>query len=50
MVPIEYYVGLSAILFMIGAMGVLTRRCHCHHKEDEDLPAQGFIHPGKGHK
>ena len=26
MVPIEYYVGLSAILFMIGAMGVLTRR------------------------
>jgi len=26
MVPIEYYVGLSAILFIIGAMGVLTRR------------------------
>ena len=26
MVPIEYYVGLSAILFSIGAMGVLIRR------------------------
>ncbi len=26
MVPIEYYVGLSAILFTIGALGVLTRR------------------------
>jgi len=26
MVAIEYYVALSAILFMIGAMGVLTRR------------------------
>ncbi|MGE5221087.1 MAG: NADH-quinone oxidoreductase subunit NuoK [Omnitrophica WOR_2 bacterium] len=26
MVPVEYYVGLSAILFIIGAMGVLTRK------------------------
>jgi NADH-quinone oxidoreductase subunit K len=26
MVPIEYYVGLSTILFTIGALGVLTRR------------------------
>src|SRR5512139_1263951 len=26
MVPIEYYVGLSVILFSIGAMGVLIRR------------------------
>jgi NADH-quinone oxidoreductase subunit K len=26
MVPIEYYLGLSAILFSIGAIGVLTRR------------------------
>ena len=26
MVPVEYYVGLSAILFIIGAVGVLTRR------------------------
>ncbi len=26
MVPIVYYVGLSAILFIIGAVGVLTRR------------------------
>ena len=26
MVPVEYYVGLSAILFTIGAMGVLVRR------------------------
>jgi len=26
MVPIEYYVGLSAVLFTIGALGVLTRR------------------------
>ncbi len=26
MVDISYYVGLSAILFVIGAMGVLTRR------------------------
>jgi NADH-quinone oxidoreductase subunit K len=26
MVPIEYYVGLSAILFSIGALGVLIRR------------------------
>ncbi len=26
MVPIEYYVALSAILFTIGALGVLTRR------------------------
>ena len=26
MVPISYYVALSAILFIIGAMGVLTRR------------------------
>ncbi len=26
MVPVEYYVGLSAILFTIGAMGVLIRR------------------------
>ena len=25
-VPIEYYVGLSAILFIIGALGVLIRR------------------------
>lgn len=26
MVPVEYYVALSAILFTIGAMGVLVRR------------------------
>lgn len=26
MVPIEYYVALSAVLFTIGALGVLTRR------------------------
>ena len=26
MVPIEYFVALSAVLFMIGALGVLTRR------------------------
>jgi NADH-quinone oxidoreductase subunit K len=26
MVPVVYYVGLSAILFIIGAVGVLTRR------------------------
>ncbi len=26
MVPVEYYVGLSAILFTIGALGVLIRR------------------------
>lgn len=26
MVPIAYYVGLSAVLFTIGAMGVLIRR------------------------
>jgi NADH-quinone oxidoreductase subunit K len=26
MVPISYYVGLSAILFIIGAVGVLVRR------------------------
>jgi NADH-quinone oxidoreductase subunit K len=26
MVPIEYYVGLSAILFTLGALGVLVRR------------------------
>lgn len=26
MLPVEYYVGLSAILFTIGAMGVLIRR------------------------
>ncbi|HLF89315.1 MAG TPA: NADH-quinone oxidoreductase subunit NuoK [Anaerolineales bacterium] len=26
MVPVENYVGLSAILFTIGALGVLTRR------------------------
>ena len=26
MVPIEYYIGLSAILFTIGALGVLIRR------------------------
>ena len=26
MVPVEYYVALSAILFTIGALGVLTRR------------------------
>ena len=26
MVPIEYYLGLSAILFTIGAVGVLIRR------------------------
>ncbi len=26
MVPVEYYVGLSAVLFTIGAMGVLIRR------------------------
>ena len=26
MVPVIYYVGLSAILFIIGAVGVLTRR------------------------
>ncbi len=26
MVPVAYYVGLSAILFIIGAVGVLTRR------------------------
>ncbi len=26
MLPVEYYVGLSAILFTIGALGVLIRR------------------------
>ncbi len=26
MVPTEYYVGLSAVIFVIGALGVLTRR------------------------
>jgi NADH-quinone oxidoreductase subunit K len=26
MLPIEYYVGLATILFVIGAMGVLVRR------------------------
>jgi len=26
MVPVEYYIGLSAILFTIGALGVLIRR------------------------
>lgn len=26
MVPVEYYLGLSAILFTLGAVGVLTRR------------------------
>lgn len=26
MVPVEYYVGLSAILFSLGALGVLIRR------------------------
>ncbi len=26
MIPIEYFLGLSAILFVIGAYGVLTRR------------------------
>ena len=26
MVPIEHYIGLSAILFVIGTLGVLTRR------------------------
>jgi NADH-quinone oxidoreductase subunit K len=26
MLPVEYYIGLSAILFTIGAMGVLIRR------------------------
>jgi NADH-quinone oxidoreductase subunit K len=26
MVPIDYYVALSAVLFTIGALGVLTRR------------------------
>lgn len=26
MVPISYYIGLSAILFSLGALGVLTRR------------------------
>lgn len=26
MLPIEYYIGLSTILFVIGAMGVLVRR------------------------
>jgi NADH-quinone oxidoreductase subunit K len=26
MVPVSYYLGLSAILFIIGAIGVLTRR------------------------
>ncbi len=26
MVPVEYYVGLSAILFTLGALGVLIRR------------------------
>lgn len=26
MVPTEYYVGLSALIFVIGAVGVLTRR------------------------
>jgi NADH-quinone oxidoreductase subunit K len=26
MVPVNYYIGLSAILFTIGAMGVLIRR------------------------
>jgi NADH-quinone oxidoreductase subunit K len=26
MLPVDYYVGLSAILFTIGAMGVLIRR------------------------
>lgn len=26
MIPIEYFLGLSAILFVIGAYGVLTKR------------------------
>jgi NADH-quinone oxidoreductase subunit K len=26
MVPVEYYIGLSAVLFTIGALGVLIRR------------------------
>jgi len=26
MLPVAYYVGLSAILFIIGVVGVLTRR------------------------
>ena len=26
MVPVEYYIGLSAILFTLGALGVLLRR------------------------
>ncbi len=26
MLPVEYYVGLSAILFILGALGVLLRR------------------------
>jgi len=26
MVPVEYYIGLSAILFTLGALGVLVRR------------------------
>ncbi|MBI3158746.1 MAG: NADH-quinone oxidoreductase subunit NuoK [Chloroflexi bacterium] len=26
MVPVQYFVGLSAILFTLGALGVLTRR------------------------
>jgi len=26
MVPIEYYIGLSAILFTLGALGILIRR------------------------
>ena len=26
MVPVDYYIALSAILFVIGALGVLTRR------------------------
>ena len=26
MVPVEYYIGLSAILFTLGALGVLIRR------------------------
>jgi NADH:ubiquinone oxidoreductase subunit K len=26
MIPLEYYLGLSAVLFVIGAVGVLTKR------------------------
>ena len=26
MLPVEYYIGLSAVLFVLGAMGVLLRR------------------------